>query len=210
MTEGKSKTWEEHWAEGDTPWDAGRASPVLEKYVAEHPTKKAARALIPGCGSGYDVFHLARAGYRSIGIDIAPSAQRRFSELRTIAGLTETEASLVTFDFFALSPDDLGGPFDLIWDYTFYCAISPGQRDAWRSQMDRLLSPNGTLLMLLYPVVAGAPESQGPPYPLDPQKVTQQLSPSFRVQHLAKATDSHPGREGKEWLGVFQKQAADT
>lgn len=208
MADGNSKSWEEHWALGDTPWDAGRASPSLEKYVSEHPAPPGARALVPGCGGGYDVLSLARAGYESIGVDIAHGAQKRFSALRAENGLSETQASLVVGDFFTLSADNLGGPFDLISDYTFYCAIDLAQRDAWRQQVARLLSPDGTLIMLLFPVIPGAPEHEGPPYPLDPAKVTELLSASFRRVHLEKATASHPGREGKEWFSVWKKNSS--
>jgi SAM-dependent methyltransferase len=208
MTDGKSKTWEEHWAEGHIPWDAGRASPSLEKYVVEHPAPQGARALVPGCGSGYDVFRLAHAGYETVGVDLAPSAHGRFSALRTESGLSDSRATLITSDFFALTPDEVGGSFDLIWDYTFYCAIELDQRNAWRDQMARLLSPDGTLVMLLFPVVPGAPEDQGPPYPLSPTKVIEQLAPSFENLLLEKATASHPGREEKEWLSVWRKRHA--
>lgn len=210
MADAKSMTWEEHWTEGHLPWDAGQSSPSLEKYVSEHPAQPGARALVPGCGSGYDVFRLAHAGYRSVGIDIARGARKRFSALRLENGLSESQASLVVGDFFALSPDELGGPFDLIWDYTFYCAIDLGQREAWRNQVSRLLTPQGTLIMLLFPVILGAPDNEGPPFPLDPVKVSEQLAPDFEVFHWEKATESHPGREGKEWLSVWKKVVAPT
>lgn len=209
MADGKSKTWEEHWAEGHIPWDAGKACPSLEKYVSGSPARAGRRALVPGCGSGYDVFCLARAGYQALGVDLAPSARARFTELRSREGLSETSAALVTKDFFTLTKEELGGPFDLIWDYTFYCAIHPSQRDAWRDQMARLLAPNGRLLMLLFPVIEGAPEEQGPPYPLDPQRIVAELSPSFRALRIEQATQSHPGREGKEWLSVWAKPPSE-
>lgn len=206
MTGGNSRTWEDHWAEGHIPWDAGKECPSLKSYLERAPSRAGARALVPGCGSGYDVFCLARAGYQTIGIDIAPSARLHFTKLRAKAALSEETAALVTTNFFSVSQDELGGPFDLIWDYTFYCAIQPAQRDAWREQTAKLLAPKGRLLMLIFPVIEGASEEHGPPYPLDPQKVVAQLSPTFRSLHLAPAKESHPGREGKEWLSVWTKQ----
>jgi SAM-dependent methyltransferase len=209
MADGNERSWEDHWAEGHIPWDAGRESPSLKKYVSGSKARGSARALVPGCGSGYDVFCLAHAGYSAIGVDIAPSARSRFSELRSRAAQSEENAQLVTGDFFSLTPDELGGHFDLIWDYTFYCAINPALRDAWREQMARLLAPDGRLLMLLFPVIEGAPEDRGPPYPLDPQKVVAQLSPTFRALRIEPATESHPGREGKEWLSVWVKRSTN-
>src|SRR5690606_17581961 len=153
---------------------------------------------------GWDVFTLATHGYTAVGLDIAPSAAPHFEKVRKDHNLNANQASLVVGDFFQLDTSQLGGTFELIWDYTFYCAISPDQRDAWRDRMAQLLKPSGTLALLLYPVVPGAPRDQGPPYPLDPEEVTQQLSPRFDRVHLEKVTQSHPGREGKEWLALFR------
>ncbi len=201
MTE-KSRTWEQHWADGHTPWDAGRASPALDDFLSAHSVPENGRALVAGCGSGYDVLRLATAGYRSVGVDVAPSVTERFHRVIREGG-AEAQTQLVVGDFFELTPAELGGTFDLIWDYTFYCAIDPEKRDAWRDQMARLLSPIGQLVMLLFPVVPGADPSDGPPYPLDPEGVARQLAPRFERVRLERVSHTHPGREGKEWLTVW-------
>lgn len=203
MNDDNSRTWEDHWAQGHIPWDAGRASPSLDGFLTDHVVPEGGRALVAGCGSGYDVFRLAQAGYTATGVDVAPSVTARFESARKESGLSADRAQLVVRDFFGLSPDDLGGTFELIWDYTFYCAIDPSQRDAWRDQMARLLSPDGKLLMLLFPVVPGKSPEDGPPYPLDPLEVTRQLSPKFNRVRLEQAALTHPGREGKEWFSLW-------
>jgi methyl halide transferase len=205
---GKEITWEEHWASRDTPWDAGESSPTLMKYAATLKPASNARALVPGCGRGWDVFTLARQGFAAIGLDIAPSAALAFKKLREEQGLNAAQADLVVCDFFQIEAADLGGTFDLIWDYTFLCAIDPDQRDQWREQMQRLLAPDGTLALLIYPVAPGAPRDQGPPYPLDPEEITHQLAPSFERTHLERVLQSHPGRENKEWFALFKRTAA--
>jgi SAM-dependent methyltransferase len=198
-------SWEDHWATDNTPWDAGAASPCLEKLAETLGPPPGARALVPGCGSGYDVFLLAQSGFSAVGVDIAPSARDRFEKLRLAQALNEERSQIHSADFFSLSPERLGGRFDFVWDYTFYCAIEPHERAKWKEQMLSLLAPGGTLAMLLFPVLAGAPADEGPPYPLDPQEVTDRLHPEMTRVALMRPHSSHPGRQGKEVLAVFQR-----
>lgn len=137
-------------------------------------------------------------------VDIAPGVAPRFDALRKAGGLSEEAAQLQITSFFAPDVTSLGGRFDLIWDYTFYCAIDPSLRDDWAKKMHSLLAGEGRLVMLLFPVVPDAPRDQGPPYPLDPAEITQALSTDFERLALEPIATSHPGRAGKEWLAVFR------
>lgn len=38
------------------------------------------KALVPGCGRGYDVCEMAKRGYDALGLDIAPTAVKAASE----------------------------------------------------------------------------------------------------------------------------------
>src|SRR5690606_13830581 len=96
------KTWEDHWASHDTPWDAGESSPALRALLASLEPAPQARALIPGCGRGWDVFTLSRHGFTAVGIDIAPSAAPAFEKIRQEQDLTIHQAHLVVGDFFQL------------------------------------------------------------------------------------------------------------
>ena len=202
-------SWEDHWATGNTPWDAGASSPCLGKLVETLRPPPGARALVPGCGSGYDVFLLAQSGFTAVGLDVAPSARERFEKLRLAQSLSEERSQIRSLDFFSTSAQALGGHFDFIWDYTFYCAIEPEERALWKAQMLSFLAPGGTLAMLLYPVVPGASPDEGPPYPLDPQEVTERLAPEMSRVALTRPHASHPGREGKELLALFQRPTAN-
>ncbi len=204
------KTWAEHWQTRDIPWDAGKAAPSLIQLLKEWPLKTVAppqgRALIPGCGSGYDVLGLAQSGFNALGLDIAPGAAEKFAELRKPTLLSPEQAQIDTKDFFTTSADALGGTFDFIWDYTFYCAIDPSLRPAWKKSILNLLAPQGILAMLLFPVIPDAPRDQGPPYPLDPECARVDLAPEFENLYLEPASQSHPGREGKEWLSLWRRK----
>ena len=193
-------SWEERWQEGDTPWDAGGPSPAI---VAVADSLPLGRALVPGCGSGHDVFALASPDRHVTGLDVAPSARARFDAERKAAGVSSAHASLVIGDFFE---DDWRAdrePFDLVWDYTFLCAIDPARRDAWAQRMAALVKPEGMLAALIFPVFDAPPDYEGPPWPLDPDAIVALVDGPFRLESLERMTKSRPERQGKEWLGLF-------
>jgi len=198
-------SWQRAWEEGRTPWDAGGSPPILEQLVDDDalPT---GRALVPGCGSGYDVLTLARHPDRSVlGIDLSPIAQDRFAALRDAAGLPRERARVAVADFFAdrLSEE----PLDLVWDYTFLCALEPEARPAWAARMDEILAPGGELVTLIFPVHPKPLNPGGPPYPMTPELVRGLLEPQgFEPRTLEPVARSHPARQGKEWLGRWRRR----
>ncbi|MEM9691358.1 MAG: methyltransferase [Myxococcota bacterium] len=196
-------SWEDAWREGRTRWDAGQSPPVLLEMLAHAPT---GRALVPGCGSGYDVFALAAADRRVIGLDVAPTAAERFQALRREREIDETRAGITIGDFFSFEPE---AKFDLIWDYTFLCALPVDLREAWAKTMARLLAPTGELWTLIFPVVPQLPdEPTGPPFPMRPELVQGLLAHSFTEIEMRPVERSHPGREGKEWFARWSLNGA--
>lgn len=193
-------TWEQAWKEARTPWDAGASPPVLGELV-RGGTLPRGRALVPGCGAGYDVLTLASEERVAIGVDLAPTAAARFEQLRVDHGIPASQAVYEVVDFFDYTPEE---PFDLIWDYTFLCALDPSLREAWAEQMDRLLAANGELLTLIFPVVERPPD-EGPPYPMTPRLVQELLEGRFHAAELQPVEISHPSRLGKEWLGRWRR-----
>lgn len=193
--------WEKAWAQGTTPWDAGGSPPVLVELV-EGGTLPTGRALVPGAGSGYDVLTLATEARSVTGLELSPVAIARFETLRAEADVTAESARIVRADFFAWEP---AKRFELVWDYTFLCAIDPAQRRAWAERMDALLADGGELVTLIFPV-SGADPTRGPPYPMTPELVRDLLEPRFEATHLAPVERSHPKRQGMEWLGRWQRR----
>lgn len=202
-------SWEDAWRQGRTGWDRGLAAPPLIEFLAS-TTLTPARALVPGCGAGYDVIALAHAGWDALGVDIAPTAVTRFEEVLSQAGAGSGRAQVACADFF--SDQALDERFGLIWDYTFLCAIEPELRERWAKRMSELISPDGELVTLLFPVdiqdatpsVKGDP---GPPYRLHPQVAQALLEPYFERVSLTQPTHSHADRVGKEWLARWRPKA---
>lgn len=195
-------TWESAWSEGRTGWDAGGSPPALLE-LSQSGVLPEGRALVPGCGAGYDVLTLASKWRTVVGLDVAPTAAKRFNQLRHERGLPEAQARIVVADFFDFEPD---ARFDLAWDYTFFCAIDPDQRAAWGQRMADFVVPGGLLVTLVFPVVPSAPRDQGPPYAIHPDDIRAALGDAFEALSVDQVFDSHPGREGKELLARWRRR----
>lgn len=201
-------SWQQAWREGRTPWDAGAASPCLVDLVASG-TLPDGHALVPGAGAGWDVLALASPTRHALGLDLAEGAAARFAELRDARGVPADRADYRVADFFAFEPRQR---FDLIWDYTFLCAIEPDRRDDWAARIDDLLTDAGEIITLIFPIrdIDQPPpaDAEGPPYPMHPDLVRDLLVPRFEAVELRPVAHSHPGREGMEWLGRWRRAAS--
>lgn len=196
-------SWEDAWREGRTGWDAGGSPPVLGQLVADG-SLPSGRAIVPGCGAGYDLLTLSHAVERVVGVDLAPTAKRAFDANVQARGLDPSRTQYLVEDFFAFEPE---APFDLFWDYTFLCAIEPERRTDWARRVDELIAEDGELVTLIFPVVDRPLNPGGPPHPMSPDLVRSLLEPRWEATHLEPVEVSHPGREGKEWLGRWRRRA---
>ncbi|CAN0231737.1 unnamed protein product [Ectocarpus sp. 4 AP-2014] len=202
-----SPTWEGHWSGGISKgdrWDTGVVSPALQKLLDEGvlPT---GRALVPGCGRGYDSIAFGKSGYDSIGLDLSPTGVEQAKALlaeekeEDISGKVEFRSG----DFFKFSPEQ-EGKFDVILDYTFLCALDPAARDDWADHMVSLLSPEGELVTIIFPIVE---KEGGPPFAVSESIVSDLLEPrGLKAIHLEKLEPSlcHKTREGKTALGRWR------
>src|ERR1041385_8479019 len=109
----------------DMPWEKGAPSPGLVDFLAAHPELPRGTVCVPGCGTGHDVRAWASAGFAASGFDLAPSAIRLATEATQAAGL---KAAFHLADFLRAEPPLR---FDWLFEHTLFCAIDPGDRDAY-------------------------------------------------------------------------------
>ncbi|XP_021889201.1 probable thiol methyltransferase 2 isoform X2 [Carica papaya] len=148
--------WEKSWELGLTPWDLGQPTPVV-LHLQQGGALPNGRALVPGCGTGYDVVAMASPERYVVGLDISENAIKKAKEMSSSSPNANCFAFLKE-DFFTWCPSEL---FDLIFDYTFFCAIEPSMRSAWAKRMCKLLKPDGELITLMFPI---SDHVGGPPY----------------------------------------------
>ena len=209
------KYWESHYQSGDTHWDKGAPSPGLVDFLATHPEFGGGDALVatnagatrvsqpqptvcvPGCGTGHDVRELARAGFKTFGFDIAPSAIRLAREKTKAAGLN---ALFQHTDFLRDDPPQL---FDWIFEHTLFCAIKPDERDDYVRAVLRWLRPEGQYLAVNYMMVE---DGEGPPFPTTRDELWQRFSPHFEL--VAEwVPRSYPNRVGRERMFWWRRKA---
>ena len=124
MQEGShSNPWDETWKANITPWDrhGSPQPPLIELFSSKAVSfPSSGKAIVPGCGRGYDALFLASQGYESVGVDISPTAVKAAQEWLEKQPQSEASSriSFKELDFFAFKPSE-AEQFDIAYDYTF-------------------------------------------------------------------------------------------
>ncbi|KAL8775036.1 MAG: hypothetical protein Q9209_000515 [Squamulea sp. 1 TL-2023] len=230
--------WAQLWDAGDfLPWDRGGPNPAFKDLLMEKKgligeyfvvkgdgTKRRKTALVPGCGRGYDVLLLASHGYDAYGLEVSEKAVERCLEekknkgYKYMADMHSDGGGKSTFlkgDFFATQWTDAvpDGKFDLIYDYTFFCALTPRMRPAWSQRILQLLAtdPPGCLICLEFPTYKD-PSLGGPPFGLTPQTYLEHLGhpgeklPYDEFGHVLAGSQRQPKSDSLERLDHWQPE----
>lgn len=170
--------WDAAYAAGTTPWDLGEPVPLLVEALAGGLLGCPGSALVPGCGRGYDAGALAEAGWRAVGVDLAPHALDE-------ATVAYPAATFVLGD--ALDPqvalERTGGQVDLVWDHTFFCALPLRLRQRFGGLVRAVLKPGGLLASAVFPL--DRPDDAGPPYRYLPEHMEEVIGDGFERIHLS-------------------------
>jgi SAM-dependent methyltransferase len=123
------------------PWADGEVNPHLGEWAAGMDgTGK--RALVVGCGLGYDAEYLAGLGYAVTGFDVAPTAIER--AIRENPGTTVEYLAADLLDL----PAAWAGAFDLVVEiYTVQPLYGP-VRERALAALHGPVAPGGTLLVI--------------------------------------------------------------
>ncbi|KAH9873026.1 hypothetical protein J1614_005422 [Plenodomus biglobosus] len=183
--------WSSLWDSNESDlWDGGRPSPPLVAFLEDHADGKKLlaqnrplMAFVPGCGRGHDVAMLALHGIETWGLEISQNAVDLANEnvKAQLASPSPTnfganasrpasaDAKVILGDFFQRDWESQIAAgfqgFDIIYDYTFLCALLPEMRKDWAERMSQLLSPTGVLICLEFPMFKPL-KAQGPPWGL--------------------------------------------
>lgn len=184
--------WEARYLAGEIDWDKGEAAPGLVDFLAAHPDLKRGTVLVPGCGTGHDVRAWCKAGFAAEGMDIAPTAIRMCQERRVP---TDPTSRLRCGDFLR---DEAHERFDWLFEHTLFCAIDPGQRDAYVRAVLRWLRPGGQYLAIHF---LDPEDPSGPPFPVDRDELITRFSPRFALvaDWIPRSYPNRTGRELMSW-----------
>ena len=208
-TDDGATDWDAMWSRGiesGQAFDCSRTEPAFERFLsARAATGRGASALVPGCGRGYALASLARAGYEvCVGLEISNTARASALEhLKTEDVPSTAVVEVMVEDFFAFAPEE---KFDLCYDCTFLCAIDPRRREEWARVYANCVKPGGILVSVVFP--CGDFEG-GPPYALTPEIVRDLLAPvGFEEVSLEETPAELYARGRLEYLHVFAKCVA--
>ena len=160
--------WDGLWQRDITPWDRAGAHPALQDLlqtrsdllprVPQHADRhERPRALVPGCGRGFDARLLATHGFDVLGVDISATAVAAAERVVESDGDVQKRQGRVRFevgDFFGrISVDGNDGrEWDLVYDYTFLCALPVELRPRWAARMSELLGTEGRMVCMEFPL----------------------------------------------------------
>jgi len=185
--------WDTRFRDGVTPWDAGRAPRKLEMWLREK--KSPLKVLIPGCGTGYEVRLFAEHGHDVLAIDFSDAAiDAAQRELGSLSGLVKKA------DFFGLQD----GPFDLVYERAFLCALPRALWPRWASRVAELVRPGGELAGFFY--IDDNP--RGPPFGVSRERLNELRGKAFELteNQALRAEQSLPVFQGKEIWQVWKRR----
>ncbi|KAG0232745.1 hypothetical protein BGX31_005020 [Mortierella sp. GBA43] len=205
VTPPRTHGWNQLWEKGIHPWDKPAPSPALVEVIEQKPIKDqiptTGNVLVPGCGRGVDVFYLRNKDRKVYGLDISPIAVEQCQELQKAQNIPDSEVHFFVDDFFKF--DIPQGGFQLIYDYTFFCAIPPELRPSWGQRMAELITKDGVLITLMYPL---KDHEGGPPFAVSEAAYHAELDANFECLLVDNCT-SHEARVGFEKIGIWKRRA---
>jgi SAM-dependent methyltransferase len=186
--------WTARYAAGRTPWDFGGVPAALKSFLAGWSAP--GRVLIPGCGSGYEVEAFHAAGHDVTAIDFSPAAVAQAK--RVLGRLAER---VISGDFFTYPFGERC--FDLVYERTFLCSMTPARRPDYANRVADLLGPGGRLIgFFLY---GQNPGVSGPPFALTESEAQQLFEARFQLLRSEAVIDSLPLFRNMEKWQEWQK-----
>ncbi|KAL6300989.1 S-adenosyl-L-methionine-dependent methyltransferase [Sparassis latifolia] len=205
IAENHEDGWDKAWQENVTPWDIGKPQLALQKFIESKALElpMAGKALVPGCGRGYDAIFIATSlGLDTLAIDISPTAVEAANALVKSSNLPPTvKVAMELGDFFACG--SAGQKFDLVYDYTFFVAILPSQRNEWAKTMSAIVESGGYLITLVFPL--DPPSDTGPPFYVRPEHYAEALGAGWDKVYDEVPETELESRVGRERMIVWKK-----
>ena len=189
---GEPGFWDLRYGANFAPWDAGKVALQLRELA--RAAQGSRRALVPGCGSAWDVRCFAESGWEVLGIDFSCEA---IAAARLVLGAYGDRVAQA--DFFAPIAQ---APFDVVYERAFLCALPRRMWSDWARRVGELVRPGGLLAGFFF-FDAG---ERGPPFALLSQaELDALLAPAFERVVDEAVPDSIAVFAGKERWQVWRR-----
>ena len=182
----------------ETPrWELEAPSHALPSLVPRLKLQRC-RVCVAGAGSGNDAAWFAEQGHIVTAIDFSEEAiTRAKAKYGHIPNLKFLQA-----DVFNL-PAEMHGSFDIVFEHTLYCAITPSRRTELVSVWRKLLTDQGYLMGVFF----AFDKPHGPPFGGSEWELRARLNKRFQPLYWTRLRDSRPNRLGHEVFIYAQKVA---
>jgi SAM-dependent methyltransferase len=182
----------------ETPkFDLGQPASGLTGALPQLKLNKL-RVAVPGCGKGHDAAHFAEQGHIVTAFDVSASglaeAKKRYGHLKTL--------SFVQADVFDL-PAAYREQFDLVFEHTLYCAVTPSRRTELMKVWKRMLCEEGHVLGSFFAM----DKRKGPPYGGSEWELRKRFEHDFDFLYWTRWKTSLARRLGKEVLIYMKKKS---
>jgi SAM-dependent methyltransferase len=164
----------------ELPWFSPRPYPWVEKAVRSGAFTPGTRILDIGCGAGTNAIFLARSGFNTSGVDLAPAA--------ILAAQRRAERAKLSIDFREGDALNLPYPrafFGGLTDVGCYHTIPLELRPAYARELARILRPRGRYVLAW--VAREAQMEYGPPH----RPSVEETASAFETDFLFRRTEFH-------------------
>jgi 2-polyprenyl-3-methyl-5-hydroxy-6-metoxy-1,4-benzoquinol methylase len=190
--------WFEHrYQTASVPWDRGAPPQLLVEWT-RGMDGTGLRAIVVGCGFGWDAELAANLGFDTVAFDASPTAIRTARERFPSSKVTYLTADLLNL------PTAWHGSFDLVIEIRTIQSLPLHMRQDAITHVRELVAPNGTLFVLAGLRPDNEPLTEGPPWLLTHAEVTSFADETLALQDLGATND--PDRpEWRRWRAVFRR-----
>ncbi|MFK8137858.1 MAG: methyltransferase domain-containing protein [Bdellovibrionales bacterium] len=189
------KDWSERYSKGNTGWDMDEHHPFLEDVVPQLKLMKSSIAVM-GAGRAHDAAFFASLGHIVTAFDVAQEAIDQAKKL-----YPETENfKYVKADILKL-PEEFRSRFDIVFDHTFYCAISPAQRSELVKVWGQLLHDDGHVMGIFFSMF----KTDGPPFGGSERELYLRVYKKYNPLYWNRIRKGPMSRLGKEFFVYLKK-----
>ena len=191
-------SWNESYAAGQMPWDAGEPEPLLIEFVTSGAVTPGP-ALEIGAGTGTNAIWMAERGFDVLGVDLAPLAVEKAQAKMEGRAL---RCRFDVCDFLSAPPP--GGPFHFVFDRgCFHVFDEAPERERFAAHVAAVLAPGGLWLSLIGSTEGPAREV-GPPR-RSAREVMLAIEPALEIVEFRSA--EFRGANAKAWFCVSRQRA---
>lgn len=194
----KASFWNQRYLENNTNWDIGGPTPILTNFLRNQ--SEIGNICVLGCGNGHDAIEFAKNGHSVYAVDFA---KEPLENLKSSIERNKMDIKLVNDDIFNLN-NQFNDFFDLVFEYTCYCAIDPKRREEYFEVNHRILKKGSRLFGIFLPLDKNI-DDEGPPFGVSISQIESLVKGKFKILINKFSKKSIPPRLNREKIIILEK-----